>query len=73
MNSFQNGDAFIHFEATEILTTRQTLVFVNSLGTDFWIWHKVARLLGSGFNIILHDKRGHGLATFGTAPHRIET
>jgi 3-oxoadipate enol-lactonase len=73
MRSFLSGDAHIHFEATELLEDRQTLVFVNSLGTDFRIWQGVAQQLSSDFNIILHDKRGHGLSTLGTAPHKIET
>ncbi len=73
MRSFLSGDATIHFEATELFEDRQTLVFVNSLGTDFRIWQGVAQLLSSEFNIILHDKRGHGLSTLGTAPHEIGT
>jgi 3-oxoadipate enol-lactonase len=47
-------------------------VFVNSLGTDFRIWQGVVQQLSSEFNIVLHDKRGHGLSTLGTAPHEIE-
>jgi 3-oxoadipate enol-lactonase len=73
MKSFLSGNAYIHFEATEIRTDRKTLVFVNSLGTDFRIWQEVAARLSQTFNIVLHDKRGHGLSTLGTAPHRIET
>jgi 3-oxoadipate enol-lactonase len=73
MQSFQSGDAYIHFHASEITDGRKTLVFVNSLGTDFRIWQHVVEHLRSDFNIVLHDKRGHGLSTLGTAPHRIET
>jgi 3-oxoadipate enol-lactonase len=73
MQSFQSGDAYIHFHASEITARRKTLVFVNSLGTDFRIWQHVVEHLRSDFNIVLHDKRGHGLSTLGTAPHRIET
>jgi 3-oxoadipate enol-lactonase len=73
MRSFLSGDATIHFEATELLEDRQTLVFVNSLGTDFRVWQGLAKQLGSQFNIVLHDKRGHGLSTLGTAPHKIES
>jgi 3-oxoadipate enol-lactonase len=73
MRSFLSGDAILHFEATELLEDRQTLVFVNSLGTDFRIWQSVVQQLRSEFNIVLHDKRGHGLSTLGTAPHEIET
>jgi 3-oxoadipate enol-lactonase len=73
MKSFLSGDAYINFEATEIRPDRKTLVFVNSLGTDFRIWGDVAEDLSSTYNIVLHDKRGHGLSTLGTAPHKIET
>jgi 3-oxoadipate enol-lactonase len=73
MKAFQSGDAIIHFEATDIIASRQTLVFVNSLGTDFRIWQKVVQQLGPEFNIVIHDKRGHGISTLGTAPHKIET
>jgi 3-oxoadipate enol-lactonase len=73
MKSFLNGDAYIHYKATDISADKQTLVFVNSLGTDFRIWQKVVQKLGSEFNIVLHDKRGHGLSTLGNAPHKIET
>jgi 3-oxoadipate enol-lactonase len=73
MKSFLSGDAYIHFEATEIRPDRKTLVFVNSLGTDFRIWRDVAEHLSPTYNIVLHDKRGHGLSTLGTAPHKIET
>ena len=73
MKSFLSGDAHIHFEATEIKPDRKTLVFVNSLGTDFRIWREAAAQLRPTFNIVLHDKRGHGLSTLGTAPHKIET
>jgi 3-oxoadipate enol-lactonase len=73
MKSFLSGNAYIHYEATEIVQSKHTLVFVNSLGTDFRIWRKVVQQLGSEFNIVLHDKRGHGLSTLGAAPHKIET
>jgi 3-oxoadipate enol-lactonase len=73
MKSFLSGNATIHYEATGIDPDRKTIVFVNSLGTDFRIWHDVAALLSPHFNIVLHDKRGHGLSTLGDAPHRIET
>jgi 3-oxoadipate enol-lactonase len=73
MKSFLSGDAYIHFDATEIRPDRKTLVFVNSLGTDFRIWQEVAAHLSPTFNIVLHDKRGHGLSTLGNSPHKIET
>lgn len=41
---------------------KRTFVFINSLGTDFRIWDKVAAELRSDGNILLADKRGHGLS-----------
>jgi 3-oxoadipate enol-lactonase len=40
----------------------QTFLFINSLGTDFRIWEEVASSLKEFGNILLYDKRGHGLS-----------
>ena len=40
----------------------QTFLFINSLGTDFRIWDDVANMLKHYGNILLYDKRGHGLS-----------
>ncbi len=53
----------LHIWASELASRRKTLVFINSLGTDFRIWDDVVRALGDRFNIVLHDKAGHGLST----------
>lgn len=48
------------------------LVFINSLGTDYRIWHKVAHALrGQHFRFLFHDKRGHGLSDVGAPPYRM--
>lgn len=39
-----------------------TLVFANSLGTDFRIWDMVVAALPASLGILLYDKRGHGLS-----------
>jgi len=39
-----------------------TLVFVNSLGTDWRVWEDVAGRLGGRCRLLFHDKRGHGLS-----------
>jgi 3-oxoadipate enol-lactonase len=39
-----------------------TFLFINSLGTDFRIWDEVAETLKDYGNILLSDKRGHGLS-----------
>jgi 3-oxoadipate enol-lactonase len=40
----------------------QTFLFINSLGTDFRIWDEVVEILNHYGNILLYDKRGHGLS-----------
>lgn len=50
---------------------RPTLVFSNSLGTDFRIWDEVVARLDGRFRILLYDKRGHGLSELGDTPYRI--
>ncbi len=52
---------------------RPTLVFANSLGTDFRIWQDVADRLAGQFGLVFYDKRGHGLSELGDAPASIET
>ncbi len=50
-------------------TTLPTIVFSNSLGTDFRIWDGVVGQLGGGARIIRYDKRGHGLSEAPPAPY----
>jgi 3-oxoadipate enol-lactonase len=45
----------------------QTFLFINSLGTDFRIWEEVADDLKAFGNILLYDKRGHGLSDLAKA------
>jgi 3-oxoadipate enol-lactonase len=40
----------------------RTFLFINSLGTDFRTWDEVANDLKAFGNILLYDKRGHGLS-----------
>src|SRR5689334_13627731 len=42
--------------------TDLTFLFINSLGTDFRIWNDVVKILKNHGNILLYDKRGHGLS-----------
>jgi len=52
---------------------RPTIVFANSLGTDFRIWQAVADRLAGKFGLVFYDKRGHGLSELDDAPATIET
>jgi pimeloyl-ACP methyl ester carboxylesterase len=40
----------------------KTFLFINSLGTDFRIWDEIVEALKDYGNIVLFDKRGHGLS-----------
>jgi 3-oxoadipate enol-lactonase len=40
----------------------KTFVFINSLGTDFRIWEEMVQRLEGHGNLLLWDKRGHGLS-----------
>lgn len=48
-----------------------TLVFSNSLGTDFRVWDRVAARLAGRFRLIFYDKRGHGLSEAPAGPYQI--
>lgn len=48
-----------------------TLVFSNSLGTDFRIWNDVVAGLCQNHRIIRYDKRGHGLSEATPAPYQM--
>jgi 3-oxoadipate enol-lactonase len=39
-----------------------TVVFSNSLGTDYRLWDDVLPLLPAGIRILRYDKPGHGLS-----------
>lgn len=48
-----------------------TLVFSNSLGTDFRIWDAVEALLEDDFRLVFYDKRGHGLSEVTPQPYAL--
>ena len=50
---------------------RRALVFINSLGTDYRIWHQVAHGLRGRFSTLYYDKRGHGLSERGALPYEM--
>ncbi len=49
-----------------------TVVFSNSLGTDFRIWDPITTALERDFRIVLYDKRGHGLSEATPQPYRLD-
>ena len=52
--------------------SHQTFLFINSLGTDFRIWEEVANDLKPFGNILLYDKRGHGLSDLAKPKNGLE-
>ncbi len=65
------NDVVLHARAGRVEQGRP-LVFINSLGTDYRIWHKVAHeLRGEDFRFLFHDKRGHGLSDVGDVPYEM--
>ncbi len=73
MKTLRTNRTLIHYDVEGADQSKPTLAFVNSLGTDFRIWDGVRQALSPQFNLVFHDKRGHGLSAFGDAPHKIET
>jgi 3-oxoadipate enol-lactonase len=58
----------IHHQVIGAAPDRPTIVFANSLGTDFRIWRDVIVRMVGDFGILLYDKRGHGLSETGDGP-----
>lgn len=46
-----------------------TLIFINSLGSDWRIWDKVAQPFLATHRVLRYDKRGHGLSEAPPAPY----
>src|ERR1051326_8116217 len=61
MSFISCNDHVIHYSYRNN-NSDQTFLFINSLGTDFRIWDEVANDLSAFGNILLYDKRGHGLS-----------
>ena len=61
MKFSQINEIVVHYKWSDNKKDR-TFLFINSLGTDFRIWTEVAETLKEYGNILLYDKRGHGLS-----------
>jgi len=61
MQFFQKQGSVLHYKWIDYKKPR-TFLFINSLGTDFRIWSGVVNILTEHGNILLFDKRGHGLS-----------
>lgn len=54
------GDLVVHYDLTGA-PQRPTVVFANSLGTNFHVWDAQCMALAKRFRILRYDMRGHGL------------
>lgn len=57
----------LHFAHRPAAPRAPTLVFANSLGTDYRIWDAVAAALPADLGLVRFDKRGHGLSDLAPA------
>ena len=62
MEMIQLGDVTLHYRI-EGDPDGASIVFANSLGTDFRLWDQVIPYLPDGLKILRFDKRGHGLSS----------
>jgi 3-oxoadipate enol-lactonase len=73
MNGFIRIDGVVlHYSHRPAAEGGETVVFINSLGTDFRIWQAVVDRLPDDWGYLLYDKRGHGLSGLGETPYSIE-
>jgi 3-oxoadipate enol-lactonase len=71
MDCITVGDIVLHYRARAAANGAATIVFINSLGTDFRIWDAVVAALDTNLGIIVYDKRGHGLSSLGETRYSI--
>lgn len=72
MQFFKNDGVTIHYQLIGAPEGKPAIVFSNSLGTDFRIWRDVIVRLVGEYQIVLYDKRGHGLSDVGETPYKID-
>src|SRR6478736_714416 len=71
MTFFQSKKLVLHYKWIDQKKSI-TFLFINSLGTDFRIWDSVLPSLEKHCNILLYDKRGHGLSDIGNDTKGLE-
>lgn len=70
---FANIDGVhIHYQVISAPDDKPTLVFSNSLGTDFRIWRDVIVRMVGECSILMYDNRGHGLSDIGETPYKLD-
>ncbi|MEH6718011.1 MAG: 3-oxoadipate enol-lactonase [Aurantimonas endophytica] len=67
--AFQRVNGIVLHYSLERRGPGPTLVFANSLGTDFRIWDLLLAELGERYTVLRYDKRGHGLSEATPPPY----
>ncbi|MEP1091119.1 MAG: 3-oxoadipate enol-lactonase [Rhizobiaceae bacterium] len=62
----------LHYQVISAPEDKPTLVFSNSLATDFRIWRDIVVRLVGECSMVMYDKRGHGLSDIGDTPYKID-
>ncbi|NDV85822.1 3-oxoadipate enol-lactonase [Aurantimonas aggregata] len=70
--AFQRVNGIVLHYSLERRGPGPTLVFANSLGTDFRIWDPLLAELGDQFTVLRYDKRGHGLSEATPPPYAMD-
>lgn len=71
MDFFDGNGLVIHYKWIDN-KKEKTFLLINSLGTDYRIWDKVIEQLQENGNVLLFDKRGHGLSDTTTETKGLE-
>lgn len=66
------NNVILHYQVLSGPGDKPTLVFINSLGTDFRIWRDMIVNFAGEMPIIAYDKRGHGLSSTSTSPYTMD-
>lgn len=66
------GEVTLHYQVFGAAGEKPVLVFSNSLGTDFRIWSDLIGAFSKDFQIVVYDKRGHGLSDIGQSPYKMD-
>jgi 3-oxoadipate enol-lactonase len=73
MNFFTNPTTKVNIHYRWINSGhRETIVFINALGTNFSIWDEVTKTLQNHFNTLVFDKQGHELSGLNPETKKLE-
>ncbi len=72
MHFAELNNIILHYQILSAPAEKPTMVFINSLGTDFRIWRDVIINFAGDLSMVTYDKRGHGLSSVGKSPYSMD-